>query len=381
MAPAADDGCPTPKLREGDLAHAILNDAHLRILYLTPEELATKDANGQWSEASAELQYALAACPKELRMWVFDEVHLVSDWGETFRAAYRHVNEACNAVDERRRSQQARRALRMATTATLTQRQSDLLGDSIGMREFEVVRGGDHARPNLHLLVRHATAAELATSSEAQLALSLLHDALGGRLPAEAMSGRVILFVSHACAAPGVAEAINEAKLSHPDGSLLCAVAYSGAMEDEARRAVMEQVAARDGARILVATCACSTGLDLPHEVTFVGHLRLPPSLLHLWQEWGRAGRGGSKAWCVLFVHPAFVSQMLRFVTKEPRAAVRTRLVQELVDVVALAMLPGCCRRLLNDMVGSESDISSCASCDACCTSGACGFWAASVAA
>jgi superfamily II DNA helicase RecQ len=367
-----------PKLREGTLAHAVVQDADLRIIYITPEELAAKDGK-RWTTASAALQWALGQCERPLRAWVYDEVHLVDRWGSTFRDAYAHLSEACASVDATRRAagRQPQRAVRVGVTATLTRGQAARLGTLVGMRDFETVFGGDHARANLHLAVRHATAAELHGGggiAEAAAGLALLREALGGMLPPAAFAGRVMLYVSHAVAAPAVAEAITDARLIAPDGRRIAAVAYSGAMDTDARRAALAEW--ESNASVLVSTCAAGAGMDPPHEVTLVGHVRLPPSLLDLWQEWGRAGRRGRDAWCVLSVSPTFVTQTLHFASKQLEG-VREQLVQELVEVLALAMLPGCRRRLLEGLLCGSPPAAHCASCDACVSAGVCGLWVA----
>ena len=131
------------------------------------------------------MQWALAKRKGEILAWAYDECHLVDRWGSTFRDAYLHVEEACTAVDQQRR--QTRRSIRMALTATLTLGQHSRLGALLGMRDFVTVCGGDHARSNLHLAVRHPTARELATSADTDAAVAVLTEVLGGMLPTEAL--------------------------------------------------------------------------------------------------------------------------------------------------------------------------------------------------
>uniref|UniRef100_A0A7S3AQ68 DNA 3'-5' helicase n=1 Tax=Haptolina ericina TaxID=156174 RepID=A0A7S3AQ68_9EUKA len=194
-------------------------------------------------------------------------------------------------------------------------------------------------------------------------------------MPENALCGKVVIYVSYAAAAPIVAQAINDAVLAHAGGTLR-AVAYLGRLSDADRRAALSDWSAQAGARVLVSTCAFGTGMDPKHEVSLVAHIRLPPSLLDLWQEWGRAGRKGSAAWCILCLDPRFVTQTLRFAADQP-PALRGELVQELVEVIALAMLPGCRRRLLDGMISSGGRVKQCSACDVCCQDGSCGLWRA----
>jgi len=66
----------TPELAEGSLAHAIAYDPQLRIVYVTPEELARKEG-GRWTARSAAMQWALAKRKGEILAWAYDECHLV----------------------------------------------------------------------------------------------------------------------------------------------------------------------------------------------------------------------------------------------------------------------------------------------------------------
>ena len=205
--------------------------------------------------------------------------------------------------------------------------------------------------------------------------LGLLQDAMSGMLPGDAFRGKIVIYVSYAQAAPVVAEAINTAALLHA-GSTLRAVACTGKLDDSERRAALSDWNDMAGAQILVSTCVIGTGMDPKHEVALIVHARLPPSVLDLWQEWGRAGRKGGPAWCILCVSPMFVTQTLRFAADQPDI-LREQLVQELVEVVALAVLPGCRRRLLDGMISGEVRAGLCGACDMCCSGGVCGLWSA----
>ena len=391
-----------PALAPGSLAHSVAHDPSLRLIYITPEELAAKDGDGRWTEQSAALQWALVHCAQPLRAWVYDEVHLVSMWGSTFRVAYTHLREACASVEARREARRrgvddgvdgdgvngaaVAHAQRLAVTATLTRWQAELLGPLLGMRNVRIVCGGDLERSNLRLLVWHPRAVdEHGRRAEVTAALGVLRDALCGRLPPAALAGRAIFYVTYAHAAPVVAAAINNAEppLLLPSGRRVGAIAYSAQLDDVEKRQTLDawqDAESEEAPIVLVTTCACGTGMNPRLEVTLVAELRLPPSRLDLWQEWGRAGRRGSPAWCVLCVSPTFVTQTLRFASAQS-PAVRERLAHELVEVLGVAMLPGCRRRrLLRGFVAACSvndGDSGCAGCDACCMSGECGFAAA----
>ena len=126
-----------PMLRPGSLAYAIVHDASLRVIYITPEELTTKEG-ARWSAGSAALQWALVQCSRLIRAWVFDEVHLVDEWGSTFRAAYNHVREACASVDARRAATQPARPVHHGMLVSLRRA-------GASRRDFETCTKGSEA--------------------------------------------------------------------------------------------------------------------------------------------------------------------------------------------------------------------------------------------
>jgi superfamily II DNA helicase RecQ len=98
----------------------------------------------------------------------------------------------------------------------------------------------------------------------------------------------------------GVATAERLCRQLHEAGDSACS--YHGKLSPETRRQRLRQF--RQGARrVLVATPACSGGLDR-YDVRFVIHQRLPASLQAYYRDSSRAGRDGLPAQCTLLAPP-----------------------------------------------------------------------------
>ena len=73
---------------------------------------------------------------------------------------------------------------------------------------------------------------------------------------------------------------------------------YNGEMETEQREALENQLLNNE-VKALVATVALGMGFDKP-DLGFVIHFQRPASVVHYYQQVGRAGRAVDKAFCVL---------------------------------------------------------------------------------
>jgi ATP-dependent DNA helicase RecQ len=218
----------------------------IRVLYVTPEQLADPDRLGR-------LRPALVAV---------DEAHCISAWGYDFRPDYLHLGSAIEALG---------RPAVVALTATASPAVRDDIAERLGMRDpLVVVSGVD--RPNLHLAAFHCPD----ESTRTQRLISLVRQ----------VSGSGIVYVPTRRRAEEAAGDLSAAGFP--------ARPYHAGLARGAREEVHDDFT-EGRLRIVVATTAFGMGIDKP-DIRWVFHAALPESPDAYVHEIGRAGRDGQPA-------------------------------------------------------------------------------------
>ena len=254
---------------------------------------------------------------------VVDEAHCVSEWGESFRPAYREVGALARGLDV---------GMVSAFTATASPRVLDRIKDLLfNGRDVRVV-AGNVDRPNIWYGVfptlsrGHALAALARTAPKPLLVFCRTRRA----------TERDARSVRRFC--PGIPAFFYHAGLTREE------------------RASRESwfLSSADGC--LIATCAYGMGVDKSNVRTVV-HADVPPSIEAYLQESGRAGRDGKPSRAILLACPDR-DRSLGWIA-DPAAK------QRLQSMLAYADAPdGCRRSALLRLIGQ--DAAACTGCDVC---------------
>ncbi|HEY1445484.1 MAG TPA: RecQ family ATP-dependent DNA helicase [Acidimicrobiales bacterium] len=237
-------------------------------------------------------------------LFVVDEAHLVSQWGQDFRPDYLRLGAQADALGA---------DVRMALTATAAPPVREEIIKRLGLQEPKVVLG-DFNRPEISLGVRRVFSREGKQRAIEEAASDL--------------EGSGIIYAATRAGAQEAKDVLGAAGHS--------ATLYHAGLPIAVRRRAMESFL--DGSvRIMAATVAFGMGIDKA-DVRWVVHADLPGSIDAYYQEIGRAGRDGKPAQAQLLYHDADL------------AVVRHLAVR---DGVSDATVAGVARSLAEGLMGS----------------------------
>ncbi len=224
----------------------------MKFLYVAPERLATE-------------AFRLRVVRMNVQLLAVDEAHCISQWGYDFRPSYLRIAELREKLPG---------VPVLALTASATQLVADDIMHHLRFAEPHVLRSS-FARPELSYSVRR-------TDDKNGQLLRLVRNVPG--------SGIVYMRTREGT------EQI--AALLRDEG--IAATAYHGGLP-HAERSLRQEEWLAGKARIMVATNAFGMGIDKP-DVRFVVHYAMCDSLESYYQEAGRAGRDGKRAYALLLV-------------------------------------------------------------------------------
>lgn len=222
----------------------------VKILYVSPERLSSELFQKKMSHMNVSFI-------------TIDEAHCISQWGYDFRPSYLKISEIRKLKPE---------APILALTATATPKVVDDIQDKLGFKEKNVFKMS-FERKNLAYIVRR-------TDDKLEEMIHIL----------KCVHGSAIVYVRSRKRSKEIAAELCKRNIS--------ATFYNAGLESAARDERQKEW--HEGkARVMVATNAFGMGIDKP-DVRLVIHYDCPDSPEAYFQEAGRAGRDGNKAYAVL---------------------------------------------------------------------------------
>ncbi|WP_026950943.1 RecQ family ATP-dependent DNA helicase [Algoriphagus mannitolivorans] len=232
-----------------------------KFLYVSPERLKTE----LFIERFRQMKVNLIAV---------DEAHCISQWGYDFRPAYLEIAQI--------RAFHSKVNV-LALTATATPKVTEDISEKLEMKSPQVFQQS-FARENLSFSVRKV-------ENKLEKGVEVLR-----RIP-----GTAIWYVRNRQATHHISKSLVQMGIS--------AAPYHAGLSAE-ERSSRQDAWKSNQVRVMVSTNAFGMGIDKP-DVRVVIHSDLPENLENYYQEAGRAGRDGQKAFAVLICNEQDFEQVL----------------------------------------------------------------------
>lgn len=296
-----------------------LKDGEIKIVYVSPEGLASDKMMGIFHE-----------CSMPINCITIDEAHCVSEWGHDFRPDYLSISNVRKHFPN---------AVCLALTATATASVQQDIIKNLQLYRPTVFTAGFN-RKNIFLEVKPK-----------KNALSQVIECIEKH---KDESGIIYCFSR---------KSVDELTMKlHNEGYSV--LNYHAGLSD-IQRTKNQNLFIKDKVRIIVATVAFGMGINKPN-VRFVIHYDMAKSLEEYYQEIGRAGRDGLESHALLLYSPGDIHKIRFFFNEAADPEKSERLLQGMINY---AKARTCRRRALLSYFGenfSGADTSAEECCDIC---------------
>ncbi|MGE0407785.1 MAG: RecQ family ATP-dependent DNA helicase [Amphiplicatus sp.] len=287
-----------------------------RLLYMSPERLM-----------SPRMMDALGSL--DIRRFVVDEAHCISQWGHDFRPDYLGLEIL------RERFPAARVAAFTATADARTR--ADICERLLGPAGALFVH--DLARPNIEIAI------EPKTNARARLV----------ELAREHQGEQGIVYCLSRKGAEETAQYLSENGVR--------TLAYHAGLDAETRADRLNAFLSEPDLSI-AATIAFGMGIDKP-DIRFVFHLDIPSSIEAYYQEIGRAGRDGLPARAVMLYGAGDIARRMRMIERSDGAEAARRVEQRrLAELATLCESVACRQQAI--LRHFDQEAGPCGACDNC---------------
>lgn len=243
-------------IEDWDAIEQEIQNYQVDMLIISPERLANEGFRSK----------ILNAVSKKLGLFVIDEAHCISDWGHDFRPDYQRIVRVLDTF--------AKDLPILATTATANDRVvNDIkqqLGSSILIQRGTLVRKSLKLQ-NITMPTQSMRLAWIATTTLSLHGSGIIY----------VMTKRDSELVTKWLQKNGISSCAYHADLSATE------------------KTELEQKLIANDSKVLVATIALGMGFDKP-DLAFVIHYQRPASVVHYYQQVGRAGRAVDEAYGIL---------------------------------------------------------------------------------